>query len=283
MTAIAHRLEHARYTQADDRRDGQLGRAIRAEWTKLRSVRSTSWSLIALVGGTLALSAISCASASTQGGSPSAPGDDDIVLFSLAGAYLGQIAVVALASLAITSEYATGTIHPTLAAMPRRSLVLAAKVAVVGTITLVVGLATTLASFAMGQWILHGNGYVYENGYPAATLADGPTLRAVVGAALYLSVLALLCLGVGAVVRHTAGAICAVLALLFVPQMMIGLLPDRTADFVQTVAPMSAGLGLLGTEGTGTPIGPWAGLGVAAAWAAALLAAGFWMLARRDA
>jgi ABC-2 type transport system permease protein len=261
-----------------------LRHVVRAEWTKLRTVRSSTWSAVSLVGGTLALSALACATATTEGGSPGAPGDDDIVLFSLAGVYLGQIAAVALAALAITSEYASGTIRATFTAMPRRGTVLAAKAGVVGAVSLVLGLAASFASFALGQRLLHGGGYVYENGYPSATLADGTTLRAVVGTGVYVALIALLSLGVGAAVRHTAGAITAVLALLFVPQIMIGLLPDDLADVVQSVTPMSAGLSLQQTtaRADNVPIGPWAGLAVAAAWAAAALAAGFWTVRHRD-
>jgi ABC-2 type transport system permease protein len=262
-----------------------FGRALEAEWTKLRSVRSTSWALLALVVGTIGLSALTCASTSTEGGSPGSPGDDDIVLFSLAGVYLGQIAVVALATLAITSEYATGTIRSTFAAMPRRMTVLSAKTVVVGSIALVVGLATSVASFVVGQSILHANGYVYEAGYPSASLGDGATLRAVVGTGLYLGIVALLSLGIGAMVRHTAGAISTVLGLLLVPQIMIGLLPDDAADVVQTVTPMSAGLALQQTtaRADNVPIGPWAGLAVACAWAVAALCVGLWLVRRRDA
>jgi ABC-2 type transport system permease protein len=264
---------------------GAIGRALRAEWTKARSVRSTTWATLALVVGTVGLSALSCATGSTEGGSPASPGDDDIVLFSLSGVYLGQIAVVVLATLAITSEFATDIVRATFAAIPRRASVLVAKAVVVTSIALVVGTITCVLSFLVGQWLLRGNGYVYEGGYPTASLTDGATARAVFGAGLYLGVLAVLSLGVGAVVRHTAGAISAVLAVLFVPQIMIGLLSDDVADVIQRVTPMSAGLAVLQTTDRDIlgPSGPWAGLAVAAAWAGAALLAGLWMVHRRDA
>jgi ABC-2 type transport system permease protein len=264
---------------------GALARALRAEWTKLRTVRSTTWAGAALVVGTIGLSALTCVSTSTEGGSPASPGDDDIVLFSLAGVYLGQIAVVALSTLAITSEFGTGLIRSTFTAMPRRRTVLLAKAAVVTSLTLVLGIATSTVSFLVGQALLHGRGYVYENGYPAASLADGPTLRAVVGTGIYLGTLALLGLGVGTIVRHTAGAVSAVLAVLFVPQIMIGLLSDEAADVIQRATPMSAGLSLQQTtaRADNVPIGPWAGLAVAGAWAGAALLTGLWLVHRRDA
>jgi ABC-2 type transport system permease protein len=259
--------------------------ALRAEWTKLRTVRSSTWASLALVGGMLGLTMLGCATASTQGGSPAAPGDDDIVLFSLSGVYLGQIGAVVLATLVITSEYGTGMVRATFAAMPRRGTVVAAKVAVVGAVTLVLGQVASFASFAVGQQLLRGNGYTFENGYPAATLTEGKTLWAVVGTGLYLAVIALLSLGVGAVVRHTAGAITAVLGVLYVPQIISSIVSDDLADVVQSVTPMSAGLALQQTTGRvyNAPIGPYAGLAVAAAWAAVALAVGSWTVRHRDA
>jgi ABC-2 type transport system permease protein len=261
-----------------------LGRALRAEWTKVRTVRSTTWAMLALVVGTIGLSALTCATTSTEGGSPTSPGDDDIVLFSIAGVYLGQIAVVAFATLAITAEFATGTIRSTFAAMPRRATVVAAKAVVVTTLALVVGMATCVGSFLIGQWILRGNGYVHEGGYPAASLTDAVTGRAVFGTGLYLGVLAVLSVGIAAVVRHTAGAVSAVLAVLFVPQIMIGLLPDHTGDLIQSSTPMSAGLSVQQTaHADSVPIGPWARLAVAGAWAAGAMLGGVWLVCRRDA
>jgi ABC-2 type transport system permease protein len=269
------------------RADHPFALAMRAEWTKLRTVRSATWAGIVLVIGTVGLSVLGCATASTTGGAagaPAAPGDDDIVLFSLAGVYLGQIAVVALATGALTSEFGTGLIRSTFTAMPSRGTVIAAKAAVVTTVVLVLGTAACVTSFYVGQWLLRGNGYTYEGGYPTATLGDGVTARAVFGSALYLGVVGVLSLGIAAIVRHTAGAVSAVLGVLFVPQIMIGLLPDDVADVIEKIAPMSTGLSLQQTTGRDytSSIGPWAGLGVAGAWAAASLLVGIWLVRRRD-
>lgn len=213
-----------------------------------------------------------------------APGDDDIVLFSLAGVYLGQIAVAALATGAFTSEFGTGLIRSTFTATPARGTVVAAKATVVTAVVLFLGTAACVTSFYVGQWLLRGNGYTAEGGYPAATLADGVTARAVFGSALYLGLIGVLSLGIGAIVRHTAGAVSVVLGVLFVPQLMIGLLPDDVADVIQNVAPMPTGLSLQQTTGRDytSPIGPWAGLGVATAWAGASLLVGLWLVRRRD-
>jgi ABC-type transport system involved in multi-copper enzyme maturation permease subunit len=264
--------------------------AVRAEWTKLRSIPSTTWSAAAIVGLTVLLSAFVCASVDTRGGTPENPGDEDVVMLSLSGVYLGQIAVVALAVTAVTSEYATGMIRTTFLANPRRRTVLAAKAAVVGATVLGVGLVASLASFFAGQSILPGNGFTTANGYPPASLGDGPTLRAVVGSALYLALLALLSLGVGAVLRHTAGAVSTLLGLLFVPLIALTFLPDNLWKPVQRFAPMTAGLAVQSTVGSleliagraGEPISPWAGLGILCAYAAVALLAAFGLINRRD-
>ena len=259
--------------------------SIRAEWVKLRTVRSTTWALLALAGLSLLFSALACWESHTEGGGPGHAGDNDIVLDSLAGIWFGQIAVAVLGVLAITSEYSTGLIRTTLAAVPRRRTVLAAKTAVVAAVVAVVGLAATLACFFVGQEILRGNGFTDENGYPAASLADGPTFRAVVGTAVYLTLLGVFALGVGAVLRHTAGALTAVLALVLGPVIAISFLPEGVADVVEKSALLAAGLSIQQTveQPDNLPLGPWEGLGVVTAYAAVALLGAFWLIARRDA
>jgi hypothetical protein len=264
--------------------------AVRAEWVKLRSVPSTAWSAAAVVGLTVLLSAFVCASVDTEGGSPGNPGDEDVVMLSLSGVYLSQIAVVAFAVTAVTSEYASGMVRTTFLANPRRRTVLAARAAVVGATVLGVGLVATLAAFLAGQSILPGNGFTTANGYPPASLSDGATLRAVAGSALYLALLAMLSLGVGAALRHTAGAISVLLGLLFAPLIALTFLPDSLWEPVQRYAPMTAGLAVQSTVGslelvagrTGEPVGPWAGLGLLGAYAAVALLAAFGLVSRRD-
>ena len=152
---------------------GLRPRRFASEWVKFRTVRST-YLVAARFSSAVPLlfTASRPAGSSTEGGSPGLPGDNDIVLDSLAGIWFGQIAAAVLAVLAITSEYSTGMIRTTFAAIPRRRTVLAAKAVVVSGVVLVVGLATSVACFQFGQWILRGNGFNYEGGYPAVTLAD---------------------------------------------------------------------------------------------------------------
>ena len=256
-----------------------FGQAVLAEWTKLRSVRSTAWALLAVVAVTVGLSAFVCAAHDTDAGALT---DNDTVMFSVSGVYLGQIAVVALAVLSITGEYATGMIRTTFVANPRRRTVLAAKAVVVGAVTLGAGLLASVASFLVGQSILPSRGFV------ATPLTDPPALRSVLGSALYLAVLALLGLGVGTVLRRPAGAVTAVLGLLFAPLVTAGLLPERLRELVLDYAPMTAGLAIQMTRPVGiivgtVPVAPWTGFAVFCGYAAVALLTGFWLVGRRDA
>jgi ABC-type transport system involved in multi-copper enzyme maturation permease subunit len=253
--------------------------ALRAEWTKLRSLRSTTWMLLALVGLTIALGIVSCSTSHTEGGVPADGGDDDVVMFSLAGVYFAQIAAVAFGVLAVCSEYATGTIRTTFAANPRRREVLAAKTAIVGALVLGCAAVAALAAFFIGQAILHTNGYVSDNGYPAASLGDADTLRKVAIAAVYPVVLAGLSLGAAAILRNTAAAISVLLGLLFVPWIVGSLLPEHLGLAIERASPMAG----IAAQERGAPIGPWAGFGVTVAWAVGALVVALWLVARRDA
>jgi ABC-2 type transport system permease protein len=262
-----------------------IGAALRAEWVKLRTVRSTTWSLLALLGISVLFSALSSWESHTEGGSPGHPGDTDIVLNSLSGIWFGQVAVAALGVLATTSEYTFGLIRTTLAAFPRRRTLLAAKTAVVGVVATLVGLAASVSCFFVGQALLRTNGFTYENGYPAASLADGATFRAVAGSGIYLGLLAVFALGVGAVLRHTAGAITVVLALLLGPVIAISFLPESVGELLEKTSLIGAGLSMQQTVETADslPLGPWAGLGVVSAYAALALLCAAWLIAKRDA
>ncbi len=257
-----------------------LPQALRAEWIKARSLRSTALTLLAGFGLTLAFTFLLCAGSTTQGGSPGRRGDNDIVRDSLAGTWLGQIAFVLLAVLVIASEYSTGTIRATFAANPRRRIVLGAKAAILGALVLVTGLLTAAASFVVGQRLLRGNGFNYEGGYPAVTLTDGPALRAVAGTALYLTGIALLTFGIAAIVRRQATAISIALGLVFVPWIAVGLLPEDTGELVQKFSPTTAGLAVQQTfdRPDNIPLGPWAGLGVLFAYALGVLVLALWLV-----
>jgi ABC-2 type transport system permease protein len=259
--------------------------ALRAEWLKFRTVCSTAWSLLLFAGVSVLFTSFVSAGSSTMGGSPDSPGDNDLALESLSGIFFGQIAASVLAVLVITSEYATGMIRTSLAADPRRRTLLGAKAAVVGTTVLVVGLATSTACFLIGQQLFRRGGFVYENGYPAVSLNDGEALRAVVGSGLYLGLAAIFALGVGAILRHTAGAITVVLAVLLGPVIAIGFLPESVAEYVEKGSLMAAGLALQQTveRSDNIQLAPGPALAVIAAYAVGALVLALWLIARRDA
>ena len=265
-----------------------MTRVLRAEWTKLRTLRSTTWSMLLLFGLTVGLGAFFAAGSEfTAGGSQTtatvAGEGNDLVRDSLVGVYLGQFAVVAFATLAITSEYATRMILATFTAIPRRGRVLVAKAALVGGTVLVVSLVATTAAFVLGQQLLRDSGYA-PPAYPEWDLGDGPAQRAVLGSALFLTALALLSLGLGTILQHSAATISTLLAVLFVPLIVAPLLPDQTREIVQKATP-GAGLAAQQTvaRDDALPIGPWAGLAVTFAWAAAALLLALLLIRRRDA
>jgi ABC-2 type transport system permease protein len=264
---------------------------VHAEWTKLRSVRSTFWLLLAAVASTVALGLLVCSAVDTSGASarcvPGRPGcgDEDVVLNSLGGVYLGQIPLLALGVLAATAEFAAGTIRSTFAAMPNRSRVVLAKAAVLTGPVLLAGLGAGAAAFLLGQPILHGNGFVPANGYPLVSLGDDSTARAVAGTALYLVAIAVLGFAVGTILRRAGSAIAVVVAVLFVPAIVSLMVAEPLRGTIQRFSPMMAGLAVQRTvERTDSvPIGEWAGLGVAAGFAAAALVLAIVLVRRRDA
>ncbi len=271
-------------TLAAGSRPGAL-QALRTEWVKLRTVRSTAWSLLAFAGGSVLFTAVLTSGSTTEGGSPGHPGDNDIVMDSLVGIWLGLIAVAVLAVLTITSEHSTGMIRTTFAANPRRRTVLAAKAVVVGSVAFAAGLVTCVACFLIGQAFLRGGGFTYENGYPAVPLTDHEALRAVVGTAAALGLLAVFALGVGAILRHTAGAITAVLAVVLVPEIAIDFLPEHLVEPVEKFSLIGAGAAIQQTveRPDNIPLEPAAGLAVSAAYAASTLLVALWLIGRRDA
>ncbi|MGH2636815.1 MAG: ABC transporter permease [Actinomycetota bacterium] len=259
-----------------------MRRALDAEWTKLRSVRSTTWTTIAVVGVTVGLSAFLAAVGGTNSNEAGARGDDDVVVNGLRGVWLGQVGMVAFGAVALTSEFATGTIRATFAAFPRRSVALGAKAAVVAAVAFVVGSVASAVSFVIAQPLLHEGGFT-PPAYPYVSLADPSALRAVLGTALFLTLLALFAMGVAAIVRHTAAAMTAAVGLVLVPTVLMEFFTGRIRELLQQAAP-AAGLSIQITADKYDvpPLGPWGGLAVTAAWALAALLVGMWTLERRD-
>jgi len=260
-------------------------RAMRAEWTKFWSARGTRWTAFLLLFVTVGMTAL-LASASHTDATQAGQGDDDVVANSLSGVRIGLLVAITLGVLIATSEYTTGLIRTTFAAIPARWTVLLAKVAVVGVVTAVVGLVASLVSFLVAQPVIQRNGYVAP-AYPPPSLATEPVLRAVIGSGLFLAALALLSLGVGVILRSTAAAITTLVAVTFVPLIIAEpgspLLPAEVGLWVRRLGPM-AGLAIQQTrERPDTAIGPWAGLAVLCAYAVVVLLVAGWLLNRRDA
>jgi ABC-2 type transport system permease protein len=258
-----------------------MSRALHAEWTKQRTVAATGWLLLGAVALTVALGAVVTLAVSyTSTGS-----GQDITKLSLTGIYIGQAIVAILAVLTITGEYSSGMISVTLTATPRRPTVLAAKAAVLTALVLAAGTVAVLAGLLAGRLILPADGFTVAHGYPLLSLSHGATLRAAVGSVLYLGLIALLSLGIAAAVRDSAIAIGIVLGLLYLFPIIGALATDPALRrHLQQIGPMTAGLAIQATTNLRSlPIGPWPGLGVLAAWAAAALLAGGLLLRPRDA
>ena len=254
---------------------------LRAEWCKLRTLPGTPWLLATLVASTVVAGAAAASAVSCPAGGCGL----DPARISLTGIYLGQAVAAILGVLVVSGEYGTGTIRTTFAAMPRRAGVLAAKAAVVAGPVLAAGALAVGGSLLAGRLLLAGHGFTAARGYPALAVADGPVLRAAVGSVLYLALTALLGLGVATVVRQPASAIGTVLGLLYLdPILAAAVHTGPWHNAVERYAPMTAGLAVQATTGLhGLPISPWAGLGVLAAWSAAALLAGGFLLRLRDA
>jgi len=259
-----------------------MSEALHAEWTKLRTLPGTGWLLLGVVAATVIIGATVSASLSCTS---TAACHVDVTKLSLTGTYLGQAVVAIVAVLAVSGEYGTGMIRTTLAAMPRRTTVLAAKAAVITAVTTAAAIPAVLGSVLAGRLILPGHGYTPAHGYPVLSLADGTVLRAAAGTVLYLGLIALLSLGIATAVRDAAVAIGAVLGLLYLFPILGQVVGDpHVARLIQQIGPMTAGLEIQASTGLGhLPIAPWAGLGVLAAWAAAALLAGTLLLRLRDA
>lgn len=251
---------------------------LRSEWTKLRTVRSTYWTLLITVVGIIGISILLCAIFATQYAGMSAKEQEafEPISFSLSGVFIAQLAIGVLGVLVITSEYASGMIRSSISAVPQRLTLLAAKATVFAAVTLVVGMASCLAAFFIGQAILSSEGI-------GASIGDPGAIRAVIGGGLYVPVLGLMALGLGAIVRRSAGGIAAVFGLLLVLPSLVLLLPSGMADAIAKFLPSSAGQAIIGSAQQTDSLSPWVGFGVFCLWAAAALVAGAVTLQRRDA
>ncbi len=256
---------------------------LRSEWTKLRSVRSTVWSLLTMIVLTIGIGVLATATVAAhwQHLGLEFKLTFDPVRQSLTGILFGQLCLGVLGVLVVSAEYGTGTIRATLSAAPKRIRVLLAKVVVFGTVALVVSELLTFATFFIGQLILSGSA-------PDATLGQPGVLRAVVGGGLYLTILAMLAMGLASIIRHTAGAISAFVAILLIVPLILQALPTSIVDAVGKYIPANIGATVTSTSGVASFEGhnafpPFVGLLVLAVYAVVALTVGGWMMVRRDA
>jgi ABC-2 type transport system permease protein len=256
-------------------------RVVAMEWTKFRTVRSTVYSFLALVIVTLGLAALitwlSVSSWDTLDADRRAAYHRDATGTILSsGIGLGQVAICVLGIMVIASEYSTGMIRASLLAVPKRTPMLAAKGLVFAAVTFVIGEIVSFGAFAIGAPILHSKVRV--------SLGDHGVLRALIGVGLYLMMLGLFALAVGAIIRHTAGAIIAVIVFVVVLAPLAQLLPGSLGKHVHAYLPTEAGQ-LVGQSAQGPKdlLSPWQGYGVFCLWTAVLLLAAGWLLKRRDA
>ena len=248
----------------------------RMEWRKLRTVRST-WYLAAVFAASLVGLAVLALS---HEGYPQMSAADraafDPTHDCFIGLVLGQLLTGTLGVLAITSEFSSGMIRATFAAVPRRSLVLAAKAAVLGAVTLAVGEISAFAAFLAGQAALPAPA-------PLAALGQPGVLRAVLLAGAYPSLIAVIGLGIGALVRHTAGAIGILVGVLFVLPLLLATLGDSVQNTSQNFLPHPMANSMTAVKPFAHTLPPGLLFGLLCAYAIAALAVGAWALSRRDA
>jgi ABC-2 type transport system permease protein len=257
-----------------------LAGTLASEWTKIRSVRSTYWTLLALIVVGIGLGAlISWATANhfTHLGHGAPLGFDATRRSQTAFTELGSLVLMVLGAMVITAEYSTGMIRMSLTTMPRRGSVFAAKLIVFAAVALVVSIITSFIAFFVGQALMHGTG-------EAATLSGPNVLRAVVGCALYVVVIGIMSYAFGTIIRHTAGTIATMVGILFILPLITQVLPTDWINDVTRWLPTTAADAILST----TLVQPnefaaWGQLAVTAGYAVVVLLIGATLFRRRDA
>lgn len=250
---------------------------VRSEWTKIRSVASTVWTLSLAVVVTIALGMLISALSNSEFDNMSERDrlSFDPTYISFAGMNLGQLALIVFGVLVVSNEYSTGMIRTSLAAVPRRGTFLAGKIAVATGLALVVGLATSFVTFFLGQAML---------GELRAEIGDPGVLRAVIGGGLYMALIAMFSMGVATMLRSPMLSLGILMPFFFLISNILGnvsatekigrYLPDQAGSKVmQVVTPVD----------DETPYGPWGGLGIMVLWVIAALVGGYLTLRKRDA
>jgi ABC-type transport system involved in multi-copper enzyme maturation permease subunit len=269
MSAVAARTTHVgRVTQR---------RVALSEWTKLRSVRSTRWSLFVTLLLIIGIGILACVVFETRWPhlSPGDRRDFHPLRANLAGVNFAQLSIGVLGVLVITAEYSTGMIRATFSAVPKRLPVLWGKALVFGAVAFVVSLPAVFIVFFVGQAILSGQHINIALSHPGV-------LRSLFGAALFLTVMGLFGLGLGAIVRNTAAGIALLAGIVFVLPPIVGLLPSSVSDSINPYLPSNAGGAVWTINPDPHTLAPWAGLALFAGYAALAIAIAAVLLNRRD-
>lgn len=269
-------MTSTRASRPSDTRFATIGfdNVLRSEWTKLRSLRSSRLCAALVVVLMFGLAIVMGARWAHQSGAM--PDGFDATNVGLSGIYLAMIVVGTVGVLTISSEYATGMIRATFGAVPQRLPVLAAKAIVLAAVTLVIGEVVTIASFLLCQAFL-------AHKHAGVSLADHGVLTAVLGAGLFLTAVGLLGVGLGATIRHTAGAISAFFGIVFALPAVVDLLPTNWRNDIIEYLPLNAASQILQTQHTHDALGPWQGLGVFCLYVLAALVAAAAVITSRDA
>jgi ABC-type transport system involved in multi-copper enzyme maturation permease subunit len=259
-------------------RGGSQARVVRSEWTKFWTVRSTRWSLLAATVLTIGFPVLASTIISTHWGSRSL---HDRAHFNpldpaLIGSQIAQLAIGVLGVLVVSGEYSTGMIRATLTAVPKRLPVLWAKVGVFAVVAFALMLPAVAIAFFASQSILGRHHASYSWHHPGVA-------RAVVGAALYLVVVAVLTVGIGAIVRSTAGGIATFAAIFFVLPPIMDVLPASWNGAISPYLPSEAGRAVIQVTRDSGSLAPWTGFALFALYAAVALFAGAVVLKVRDA
>jgi ABC-2 type transport system permease protein len=267
------RVHAGRVTQA---------RVALSEWTKLRTLRSTRYALLAGVAMTIGFAIIPAVVNASRWSHMSLldKAGFNPLQTSLIGVTIAQLAIGVLGVLVISGEYSTGMIRSTFSAVPKRLPVLWAKGGVFAVVTLVLALPATLIAFFSAQAILRGHTF---NGHDIALSFSNPGVaRAVIGGALYLTLAGLFGFGLGAILRNTAGGISAFAAILFVLPPLMNVLPSSWNHAISPYLPSNAGSAIMQTGNPAHTLSPWTGLGLFAAYTAIAIAIAAVQLRRRD-
>ncbi|GGT99676.1 MULTISPECIES: ABC transporter permease subunit [Streptomyces] len=252
---------------------------LQSEWTKIRTVSSTVWTLASALLVTVAMGAALCAllQSTFDDLSEAERATFDPTFVSFSGMMLGQLAMVVFGVLVVGTEYSSGMIRTSLAAVPQRATFLFSKIAVAGALALVVGLATSFLSFFLGQALL---------GEHRTTLGADNVLRAVVGGGLYMGLIAVFSMGVAAMLRSSMLSLGILVPFFFLVSQILSAVPK--AKEVARYFPDQAGSKIMqvvpdALNSEKAPYGPWGGLGIMLIWVAASLLGGYLVLKRRDA